>query len=206
IDRPALLAVAVPREAVQRISDHDFVYVEAGTATHGKLIFKRRLVTTPSYAVWRERRARPASEVFLPVNPREPELVAVWGGLSEGEKVLVDLGPARPHGPEEVVLTDSQFSAGRVATVTVEERKVADATTVGGRPTVDDLRVTHVSPPVSGQITQILAAPGQHVRKGAALAIILSPDLGSAFSDELKAKADLIAAEHELQRQREMHA
>jgi cobalt-zinc-cadmium efflux system membrane fusion protein len=59
---------------------------------------------------------------------------------------------------------------------------------------------------VSGRITQLLAAPGQHVRKGSPLAIILSPDLGSAFSDELKARADLIAAEHEVKRQREMQA
>lgn len=206
IDHPAVMTVAVPREGIQRINDHDFVYVEVGTKPDGKLIFKRRLVTTAGYAVWRERRVRPGSEVFLPVDPREPELVAVWGGLSEGEKVLVELGPPRAQGPEEVVLTDSQFSAGKVATIAAEEREVADAVTVGGRLTFDDLRVTHVFPPVSGQITQILATPGQHVRKGTALAIILSPDLGSAFSDELKAKADLIAAEHEVKRQREMHA
>jgi cobalt-zinc-cadmium efflux system membrane fusion protein len=83
---------------------------------------------------------------------------------------------------------------------------VADVITVGGRLVFDDLRVTHVFPPVSGRITEILAAPGQHVAKGAPLAIILSPDLGSAFSDELKAKADLVAAEHEVKRQREMEA
>jgi membrane fusion protein, heavy metal efflux system len=206
IDRPAVLTVAVPREAVQRINDHDFVYAAAGTRPDGKLIFKRRLVATPGYAAWRERRARPPSEVFLPLDAREPEVVAVRGGLSEDEKVLVDLGQPRSHGPEEVVLTDSQFAAGKVATVVAEEREVADAVTVGGRLTFDDLRVTHVFPPLSGRITQVLAAPGQHVRKGAPLAIILSPDLGSAFSDEQKAKADLIAAEHEVNRQREMRA
>jgi cobalt-zinc-cadmium efflux system membrane fusion protein len=35
---------------------------------------------------------------------------------------------------------------------------------------------------------------------------LVSPDLGSAFSDELKAKADLIQAEHEVKRQRELYA
>jgi cobalt-zinc-cadmium efflux system membrane fusion protein len=206
IDRPALLTVAVPRDAVERINDHDFVYVESGAAPDGKSIFKRRRVTTPSYAAWRERRARPASEVFVPVHPSEPEVVAVWAGLSEGEKVLVDSGHPRSHAPEEVILTDSQFAAGKVATVVAEEREVADGITVGGRLTFDDLRVTHVFPPVSGRITQVLAAPGQRVGKAAALAIILSPDLGSAFSDELKAKADLVAAQHEVRRQREMQA
>lgn len=208
IDRPAVLTVAVPRQAVERINDHDFVYVASGVRPDGKLIFERRRVMTPSYASWRERGARRHSEVFLPFDGREPEaeFVAVRGGLSEGDRILVDLGRRRSRGPEDVLLTDSQFAAGKVATVPAEEREVAEAVTVGGRLTFDDLRVTHVLPPVSGRITQVHAAPGEHVRKGAALAIILSPDLGSAFSDELKAKADLLAAEHEVKRQREMHA
>jgi len=126
IDRPALLTVAVPPDAVERINGHDFVYVESGAAPDGKSIFKRRRVTTPSYAAWRERRARPASEVFVPVHPSEPDVVAVWAGLSEGEKVLVDSGHPRSHAPEEVILTDSQFAAGKVATVAAEEREVAE--------------------------------------------------------------------------------
>jgi len=205
IDRPAVLTEAVPREAVERINDHDFVYVAAGTRPDGKLIFKRRRVMTPSYASWRERRQRPASEVFLPVDGREPELVAVRAGLSEGEQVLVDASQPRSRGTEEVSLTDAQLARGKVASVAAEERELADTVTVGGRLTFDDLSVAHVLPPVSGRITELLAAPGQRVRKGSPLAIILSPDLGAAFSDELKAKADLIAAEHELQRQRELH-
>ena len=54
-------------------------------------------------------------------------------------------------------------------------------------------------------MTKLLAAPGDHVKKGAPLATILSQDVGSAFSDELKARADLVAAEHEVKRQREMY-
>ena len=46
----------------------------------------------------------------------------------------------------------------------------------------------------------------QFGKKGEPLAHILSPDLGSAFADELKARADLTVAEHELKRQREMYA
>jgi cobalt-zinc-cadmium efflux system membrane fusion protein len=59
---------------------------------------------------------------------------------------------------------------------------------------------------VNGRIERVLAAVGQRVRKGDPLALLLSQDLGSAFSDEIKARNDLIAAEHEVVRQREMFA
>jgi cobalt-zinc-cadmium efflux system membrane fusion protein len=51
-----------------------------------------------------------------------------------------------------------------------------------------------------------LAAPGEKVKKGAPLLQLLSPDLGSARADQLKARADLTAAEHEVARQRELAA
>lgn len=207
IDRAAAVVLAVPHDAVVRISDHDFAYVEAGTRPDGKRVFERRLVRTPGYAVWRERRAsHPVSEVLLQIEQTQSELVPVWGGLVEGERVLIESGQPRSHGLDEVFVTNSQLNSGKIATVVAEEREVADAVRVGGRLAFDDLRVSHVFPPVSGRITEIIAAPGQHVGKGAPLAVILSPDLGSAFSDELKAKADLTAAEHEMSRQRELHA
>jgi membrane fusion protein, heavy metal efflux system len=42
------------------------------------------------------------------------------------------------------------------------------------------------------------------VEEGAALAIIESPDVGNAFADLAKAQADLVAAEHDHQRQKEL--
>jgi cobalt-zinc-cadmium efflux system membrane fusion protein len=43
------------------------------------------------------------------------------------------------------------------------------------------------------------------VKKGAALAIIESPDVGNAFADLAKAQADLVAAEHDSQRQQDLY-
>jgi cobalt-zinc-cadmium efflux system membrane fusion protein len=53
-------------------------------------------------------------------------------------------------------------------------------------------------------LTKILAQPGQHVKKGAPLATIQSPDIGQAFSDVAKAQADLIASDHDLKRKKEL--
>ena len=50
----------------------------------------------------------------------------------------------------------------------------------------------------------IVGALGQHVSKGDSLATIESPDIGNAISDAHKAEADLIAAEHDLKRKKEL--
>ena len=199
IERPAVAKLAIPREALVRINDHPFVYVAAGARADGRRVFKRRQIEVPDRSFPPE---RPAG-ARLPFDPRESEAVAVLGGVAEGENVLVEA--ARPGLETGEVTLSVEEARLRIAVATVEERDLPYTVTVGGRLTFDDLAVTHVFSPVNGRVTRLLAAPGDHVKKGAALAVIASPDLGSAFSDELKAKADLIAAEHEVKRQREMY-
>jgi cobalt-zinc-cadmium efflux system membrane fusion protein len=64
--------------------------------------------------------------------------------------------------------------------------------------------VTHVFAPVNGRVVRVLAQPGQWVERGSALLAMASPDIGQAFSDLVKAKADLTAAQSEFQRQKEL--
>lgn len=113
---------------------------------------------------------------------------------------------ARQAPTGEVWLTQQQIRDAKLAIDPVEERDVLDSITTSGRVTFDDLRVSHVFSPVTGRVTKILANPGQRVKKGDALLIIQSPDVGSAFSDVRKAEADQIAAEHEFNRQKELFA
>jgi len=204
VERPAPTRLAVPRGAVVRINDQSFVYVESGQRPDGKAIFKRRHVQVPERAGPPGQRGRPSSEVFLPVDGTQPEFVAVLEGLAQGEKVLVDHTEAKTQREDEVALTSAQSASGTVSTAAAEERDLPEFVTVGGRLTFEDRRVTHVFSPVNGRIERVLAAPGQRVHQGDPLAVLQSQDLGSAFSDELKAKADVIAAEHEVRRQREL--
>jgi cobalt-zinc-cadmium efflux system membrane fusion protein len=53
---------------------------------------------------------------------------------------------------------------------------------------------------------QIAAQLGERVTKSQALATIESPDIGNAVSDLHKAEADLIAAEHDFKREKELAA
>jgi len=201
IKQPPGQGLAIPREAVVRIGGHLFVYVATGKRPDGKHIFTLRQIAISA----RSGLAPRGTDAPLPIEPPEPEKVAIETGLKEGEQVLIDDAHPGSSNHERLALPAEQ-AAERISTVAAEQQDVEHSLTVGGRLTFDDGRVTHVFSPVGGQITELWGTPGQHVRKGDRLAMVLSPDLGSAFSDELKAKADLIAAEHEMRRQGEMYA
>lgn len=106
----------------------------------------------------------------------------------------------------EVWLTDAQVAEAKVKTAPLEEQTVDDVVVTSGKVTFDELRVNHVFTPVSGRVTQVLVVPGQRVKKGDVLAILESPDIGIASADLQKAEAERIAAEHDLERQKELLA
>jgi membrane fusion protein, heavy metal efflux system len=108
------------------------------------------------------------------------------------------------HPPEnQVWLAPEQAGALRVEVIRTQN--VQDSLRLGGRVTFDDLRIGHVFSPVTGRVLRLLAAPGDRVKKGAPLAILASPDVGSTWSDVVKARADLDSSQREYQRQKELY-
>ncbi|HXX66305.1 MAG TPA: efflux RND transporter periplasmic adaptor subunit [Polyangiaceae bacterium] len=108
--------------------------------------------------------------------------------------------------PGQVWLTPAQVAQSKIEVTTVGEQVVEDSIVTSGTISLDDLRSGHVFSPVTGRVVKIIAQLGQHVKKGDPLATIESPDIGQAVSDTHKAEADLIAAEHDLRRKRELFA
>ena len=106
----------------------------------------------------------------------------------------------------QAALTPQQLETLHVTTAPVGEREVGGELIASGRIAFDDLRVAHLFSPVTGRVSSIRAQPGDRVQKGAPLLGLISPDLGSALADVRKAEADLIAADHELSRQKELVA
>jgi cobalt-zinc-cadmium efflux system membrane fusion protein len=111
-------------------------------------------------------------------------------------------GPQPPAG--QVWLTPGQVQDAKIDVQTVAEHDVDDTILTSGRVTLDDLRSGHVFSPVTGRVVKISAQLGQHVKKGDPLAVIESPDIGNAVSDVHKAEADLIAAEHDYARKKDL--
>ena len=116
--------------------------------------------------------------------------------------------PAAPETappPGEIWLTPDQIGGARLEIAPAAPRDLAQRLMTAGRVAFDEGKVAHVFPPVSGRVTRVLAALGQRVRKVEPLAVIESPDLASAWSDLVKARADVTAAEHELERQKALY-
>ncbi|CAN5694467.1 efflux RND transporter periplasmic adaptor subunit [soil metagenome] len=103
-------------------------------------------------------------------------------------------------------MSDAQLRDGKITIDDVAEHDVDDTIVTAGRVTFDDARVAHVYSPVNGRVARIDASLGQHVTKGTVLAVIESPDIGLASSDVGKAEADLLAAQHEYDREKDLFA
>ena len=104
---------------------------------------------------------------------------------------------------DELWIGREAFERGsRVAEAGV--RELPQSISTGGRIAFDDLLVSHVFSPVTGRVTRVLAQLGAKVAKGTALAAIVSPDVGTANSDLVKARADLAATERDFHRQEKL--
>ena len=104
----------------------------------------------------------------------------------------------------ETWIPASQVAEAGIVTTPVAEREVGSELTLPGRVAFDDTQVAHVFSPVTGRVVRLVAALGQRVRRGDTLAVIESPDLGSAVSDLAKARADLTAAQRDYRRMKEL--
>jgi cobalt-zinc-cadmium efflux system membrane fusion protein len=113
--------------------------------------------------------------------------------------------PAGPQpAPGEVWLSQQQVVDAKIETQVVADQDVDDTILTSGRVALDDLRSGHVFSPVTGRVVRIAAQLGERVKKGEPLATIESPDIGNTVSDVHKAEADLIAAQHDYQRKKDL--
>lgn len=116
------------------------------------------------------------------------------------------IGDGATPKPGEVWLTPKQAEEAKIVVAPLDEQIVDDTILASGRVTFDDSRVGRVFSPVSGRVSRIDVQLGARVKKGDPIAVIESPELGLASSDVGKAQADLIAASHDVDRQRELLA
>jgi cobalt-zinc-cadmium efflux system membrane fusion protein len=132
-------------------------------------------------------------------------LAALGAAMASCHKSEAAPEPAGPQAPAgQVWLTAQQAKDAKIEVQTIAEQDVDDTILTSGRVTLEDLRSAHIYTPVTGRVVKIDAALGTRVKKGDPLAVIESPDIGNAVSDVHKAEADLIAAEHDFRRKKEL--
>jgi membrane fusion protein, heavy metal efflux system len=111
--------------------------------------------------------------------------------------------PAPERAPAEVRLGATPEFVKVAPVEAVAEPAVVAAT---GKVSFDEERVSRVASPVSGRVVELLARPGDRVRKGQGLAVIASPDAQSAIADWVAARADEAVAAKNLDRSRRLFA
>jgi cobalt-zinc-cadmium efflux system membrane fusion protein len=129
-----------------------------------------------------------------------PFIAACATGCHKSSQAQESQGPNAP--PGEAWLTPQQ--AKDIEYAPVDDQNVDDTILTSGKVTFDDQKVSHIYSPVSGRVTRIDTVLGAHVKKGQQLAFLDSPDIGIASSDVRKAQADLIAAEHDFKRTKDL--
>jgi cobalt-zinc-cadmium efflux system membrane fusion protein len=108
---------------------------------------------------------------------------------------------AAPAAPPGVLRLEEPPSFLETAPVEATAEGAVDAT---GRVTFDDARVSRVASPLSGRVVELVARPGDRVRRGQALLVIASPDAEDAVADLASAESDLQLAERALARARRL--
>jgi cobalt-zinc-cadmium efflux system membrane fusion protein len=117
--------------------------------------------------------------------------------------------PAVAEKPQALVRTGEQITVPersplrtRLAIAPVAERDVRRDLVLPAVVEADPARLIKVLPPVAGRVLQLKVQLGERVTAGQPLVVIDSPDLGSAYADYDRAKAGMVLARKNLDRQR----
>lgn len=110
---------------------------------------------------------------------------------------------ARAHQDETtglITLSPEAIKQAGIKTGAVSLMPLRVEHTFSGKVSVNETRLAHVGPRISGRAVEVYASLGDYVEKGQRLAIIDSPEIGEAQSQYLKAKTALQVAEKSYER------
>ena len=109
------------------------------------------------------------------------------------------------HG-DEITLTEAQAAAADVETAVVQARPLAAEIRVPARIVPTESGQAQVGALVDGRVVRLLAAEGQAVRRGVAVAVIESPEVARLQGEYLQAQARVTQARQQLDRSRQLAA
>ncbi|MDT0632568.1 efflux RND transporter periplasmic adaptor subunit [Rubrivirga litoralis] len=107
---------------------------------------------------------------------------------------------------DEIALTEAQAAAAGIETAAAQAGPLADELRVPARIIPTETGQAQVGALVDGRVVRLLAAEGQAVRRGAAVAAIESPEVARLQGEYLQAQARATQAEQQLARSRQLAA
>ncbi len=131
-------------------------------------------------------------------------LESLGNGSSGGEPIAKAAQPVETESRREVGLSPELAQRAQVKTEKIEKRSLSPMLKLVGSVNFDADNVADVGGRIDGRITRMLVSIGDKVQKGDALAEIESNSLGEAMAVLLSARANLIAAENQAQRESDL--
>jgi membrane fusion protein, heavy metal efflux system len=118
-------------------------------------------------------------------------------------------GPAKPEsGPqlvregERIIVPEGSPLRSKLTVEAVAEQQVQRTLVLPAMVEADPSRLVKVLPPLAGRITQLKVQLGERVQEGQPLAVLDSPDLGTAYADHERSTVLLELARKNLDRAR----
>jgi cobalt-zinc-cadmium efflux system membrane fusion protein len=131
-------------------------------------------------------------------------------GTSYWSKALAQ-GPAKPDsGPllvregDRVIVPEGSPLRAKLTVEAVAEQQIQRTLVLPAVVEADPSRLVKVLPPLAGRITQLKVQLGERVKEGQPLAVLDSPDLGTAYADHERATVLLELARKNRDRAREL--
>ncbi len=125
-----------------------------------------------------------------------------------GSKAHAQIRPASgPHFIREgdrIVVPEGSPLRDKLVVETVAEQEIRRTLVLPAEVEADPSRLVKILPPLAGRITQLKVQLGERVTAGQALAVLDSPDVGSAYADHERAKVLLELARQNRDRTRNL--
>ena len=102
-----------------------------------------------------------------------------------------------------VVLTEAKRLSAGLEIDSIQTRSLQQSVTVPGRVQYDDTRHVEIRTATDCVLSKVLVKPGDHVQAGQVLAVLSSPEIGTARANVLQRQADLKLAERAASWERE---
>jgi cobalt-zinc-cadmium efflux system membrane fusion protein len=129
---------------------------------------------------------------------------------SSGDKALAQ-GPGRLQGGphfiregERIIVPEGSPLRGKLAIEPVGEKEIQRSLVLPAVVEADPGRLVKVVPPLAGRITELKVQMGERVERGQPLAVLDSPDLGTAYADHERANVLLELARKNRDRLRDL--
>ena len=126
-------------------------------------------------------------------------LSACGGSKKEEQKTEITTAENR------VTLTDAQFKNAGVQTGKFEQKSISSILKVTGKIDVPPQNMVSISVPLGGYLKFTKLLPGMYVKKGESIAILEDQQYIQLQEDYLTAKAKLVFAKQEFERQKELN-